>query len=403
MNFEWFFARRLVKKKDKTFSKPIIAIAVLSICLGVAVMLISISVLQGFKSEIKEKIIGFGSHIQILPFQNYNAYEPIPISLSSEEREAIASHSNIKSINPFITKGGLIKTREDFQGVLLKGIDKDYDSSFFHNYLIEGRFLDNSNPNEVVVSRQIANNLGLSLGDKLRIYFYYNENYRVRALEIIGIYETGLGLYDEKIIICDINQTRVLNSMQGDEVEGYELVLHDFSKLDETSNYVYSNLDYDKSIMDIKTIEPSLFSWLELLDNNVIVILIIMSLVTIVTITSTLLIIIFEETQTIGVLKSLGAQNKAIIKIFLYNALNVVVKGLIYGNLLALTLGFVQDKYKIFKLDQESYYLSSVPIEISMSQILLVNIGSVIICMLALLIPARSISKISPIKSIRFD
>lgn len=403
MNFEWFFARRLVKKKDKTFSKPIIAIAVLSICLGVAVMLISISVLQGFKSEIKEKIIGFGSHIQILPFQNYNAYEPIPISLSSEEREAIASHSNIKSINPFITKGGLIKTREDFQGVLLKGIDKDYDSSFFHNYLIEGRFLDNSNPNEVVVSRQIANNLDLSLGDKLRIYFYYNENYRVRALEIIGIYETGLGLYDEKIIICDINQTRVLNSMQGDEVEGYELVLHDFSKLDETSNYVYSSLDYDKSIMDIKTIEPSLFSWLELLDNNVIVILIIMSLVTIVTITSTLLIIIFEETQTIGVLKSLGAQNKAIIKIFLYNALNVVVKGLIYGNLLALTLGFVQDKYKIFKLDQESYYLSSVPIEISLSQILLVNIGSVIICMLALLIPARSISKISPIKSIRFD
>ena len=403
MNFEYFISKRLSKQKGKTFSRPIIIIAILSISLGVAVMITSISVLQGFKSEIKEKIIGFGSHVQILPYQSYNSYDSQGISLSPQEEKTLRKHENIKSINPFISLGGLIKTKDDFQGVMLKGIDNDYDSNFFHNYLLSGRFLSKENINEAIISKHIANKLSLSLGAKLRIYFYIDNNYRARAMEVIGIYETGLSLYDEKIIICNIDQLRPLSSLKDNEVHGYEILLKDFSKQEESSEYIYNSTSHDKTILNIQEIEPNLFSWLNLLDSNVVVILLIMILVSIITITSTLLIIIFEKTQTIGILKSLGANNRSIIKIFLYNALNIILKGILYGNILALGLGYLQVRFKIFKLDQESYYLTSVPIEISFSQVMLVNLGTIIICFLALLIPARSISKISPIKSIRFD
>lgn len=403
MNFEYFISKRLSKQKGKTFSRPIIIIAILSISLGVAVMITSISVLQGFKSEIKEKIIGFGSHVQILPYQSYNSYDSQGISLSPQEEKTLRKHENIKSINPFISLGGLIKTKDDFQGVMLKGIDNNYDSNFFHNYLLSGRFLSKENINEAIISKHIANKLSLSLGDKLRIYFYINNNYRARAMEVIGIYETGLSLYDEKIIICNIDQLRPLSSLKDNEVHGYEILLKDFSKQEESSEYIYNSTSHDKTILNIQEIEPNLFSWLNLLDSNVVVILLIMILVSIITITSTLLIIIFEKTQTIGILKSLGANNRSIIKIFLYNALNIIIKGILYGNIFALGLGYLQVRFKIFKLDQESYYLTSVPIEISFSQVMLVNLGTIIICFLALLIPARSISKISPIKSIRFD
>lgn len=403
MNFEYFISKRLSKQKGKTFSRPIIIIAILSISLGVAVMITSISVLQGFKSEIKEKIIGFGSHVQILPYQSYNSYDSQGISLSPEEEKTLRKHENIKSINSFISLGGLIKTKDDFQGVMLKGIDNNYDSNFFHNYLLSGRFLSKENINEAIISKHIANKLSLSLGDKLRIYFYIDNNYRARAMEVIGIYETGLSLYDEKIIICNIDQLRPLSSLKDNEVHGYEILLKDFSKQEESSEYIYNSTSHDKTILNIQEIEPNLFSWLNLLDSNVVVILLIMILVSIITITSTLLIIIFEKTQTIGILKSLGANNRSIIKIFLYNALNIIIKGILYGNIFALGLGYLQVRFKIFKLDQESYYLTSVPIEISFSQVMLVNLGTIIICFLALLIPARSISKISPIKSIRFD
>ena len=403
MNFEYFISKRLSKQKGKTFSRPIIIIAILSISLGVAVMITSISVLQGFKSEIKEKIIGFGSHVQILPYQSYNSYDSQGISLSPQEEKTLRKHENIKSINPFISLGGLIKTKDDFQGVMLKGIDNNYDSNFFHNYLLSGRFLSKENINEAIISKHIANKLSLSLGDKLRIYFYIDNNYRARAMEVVGIYETGLSLYDEKIIICNIDQLRPLSSLKDNEVHGYEILLKDFSKQEGSSEYIYNSTSHDKTILNIQEIEPNLFSWLDLLDSNVVVILLIMILVSIITITSTLLIIIFEKTQTIGILKSLGANNRSIIKTFLYNALNIILKGIHYGNILALGLGYLQVRFKIFKLDQESYYLTSVPIEISFSQVMLVNLGTIIICFLALLIPARSISKISPIKSIRFD
>lgn len=405
MNFEYFIAKRLAKKSGKTFSRPIIIIATLSITLGIAVMIFSISVLQGFKSEIKEKIVGFGSHIQIIPYKAHNSYKVEGISLSKQEKETILKIPNIKSIHPFVSKGGLIKTKTDFQGIVLKGIDKDFDTSFFHHYLIKGRLLNTKIPNntEAVISKQIAQKLVLKIGDKLRVYFYIDNNYRARAFNVVGIYETGLSIYDEKVVVCDMTQVQSLNNLDSNQVEGYEVLLKDFKKLEQSADDIYNSTSQDKSIQTIQEIEPTLFSWLDLLDSNVFVILIVMMLVSIITITSTLLIIIFEKTQTIGILKGFGATNRTIMKIFLYNAGRIIIKGLIFGNALALSLGYLQDRFHIIKLDQESYYLTSVPIEISFIQVVMVNIGTILICLIALLLPLRSISKISPIKSIRFD
>ena len=241
------------------------------------------------------------------------------------------------------------------------------------------------------------------MNDKLRVYFYQDDNYRARAFNVVGIYETGLGDYDEKVVVCDIAQVQSLNGWQANEVEGYEVLLKNFSSIDKTADEIYYTLGQDKTIQTIDEIEPSLFSWLGLLDSNVLVILVIMMLVSIVTITSTLLIIIFEKTNTIGILKGLGATNRSISKIFLYNASYIILRGLVFGNALALSLGFLQYKFHILKLDQDSYFLTSVPIEISAVQIIMVNLITILICLFALLLPARSISKIDPIKSIRFD
>ncbi|HBN06101.1 MAG TPA: ABC transporter permease [Bacteroidales bacterium] len=405
MNYEYFLAKRLIKRKGKNLSRPIIIIATLSITLGVAVMILSISILQGFKSEIKEKIVGFASHVQVLPYNLKQSESLDGISLSQKEKGELLSINNVKSISPFATKGGVIKTKTDFQGVMLKGVDKDYDTTFFHHYLKKGRFLNikTNGGSEALVSKVVAEKLNLSIGDKLRVFFYIDNNYRARAFSIVGIYETGLSDYDERFVICDIAQVQGLNSWGKDTVEGYEILLKDFSLLDQTSEKIYYSLGENMTIQTIEEIEPNLFSWLDLLDSNVVLILIIMMLVSIVTITSTLLIIIFEQTTTIGVLKSMGSTSKSIIKIFLYNATYIILRGLLFGNALALGIAFIQDKFNIFKLPQESYFLTSVPIEISAIQIIMVNLVTIIICVAALLIPARSISKIDPIKSIRFD
>ena len=269
MNYEYFIAKRLAKKTGKSFSRPIIIIATLSISLGIAVMILSISVLQGFKSEIKEKIIGFGSHVQIVPYNIRYTNDPQGMIFSKEERENIISIDNVKSIHPFVSKGGVIKTKSDFQGILLKGIDKDYDSNFFHHYLKSGRFINTSieKNNEAIISKSIANKLNLALGDKLRVYFYFDNNYRARAFNVVGIYETGLGDYDEKVVVCGIGQVQSLNGWEENEVEGYEVLLKDFSLLNKTADEIYNTLGQDKTIQTIDEIEPSLFSWLDLLDS----------------------------------------------------------------------------------------------------------------------------------------
>ncbi|MDR1847965.1 MAG: ABC transporter permease [Bacteroidales bacterium] len=401
MSFELFIVKRLIRAKESRFSRPIIKVAIAGIALGIAVMLMSVFVLSGFKNGIKEKIAGFSSHLQIVSYNVSNAYLAEPVTLSQREERLLRADKNIKHLSPFVTKGGAIKTKTDFMGVVLKGINNDYDTTFFHSNLKKGRMVRTLEANnEILVSKHIADKMNLHLGDKIRVYFYIDKAYRQRPFSIVGIYETGLGMYDEKVLLCDMRTLQALNQWTENQYDGYEIRLQNFNALNASADSIYSLLDRDKALQTIEEMEPSLFAWLDLLDSNVAVILTVMMLVSIVVITSTLLIMIFEKKSLIGILKGFGATTFSIVKIFLYKALYVICKGLLYGNILALTLGFIQFKYRIFSLDAESYYLDSVPVEISFVWVLLIDLFAVIICMLALLIPARSISKISPASNI---
>ncbi|MDR1725571.1 MAG: ABC transporter permease [Bacteroidales bacterium] len=402
MSYEFFIAKRLIKTKQSKFSRPIVIVATVSIALGITVMLLSVFVLTGFKSGIREKIAGFGGHLQIISYNVNNTYLSNPITLSFEEAEKIKNIPNVASINPFITKGGAIKTKNDFMGVVLKGIDNSYDTNFFAQNLIDGKLLNTNKPtNDILISKYITDKMNLNIGDKIRIFFYIDETYRQRTFTISGIYETGLGIYDEKMLICDMRVLQAINLWQKNEYEGYEINLKNFDKLSATAENIYYSLSQDKTIRTIQEIEPSLFAWLDLLDSNVAVILIVMILVSIVVITSTLLIMIFEKSTIIGILKGFGATTLSIMKIFLYKAVYVILKGLIYGNLLALTLGFLQNEYRLFSLNPQSYYLDHVPVKITFWWILLVNLLAIVVCTIALLVPAHSIAKISPINSIK--
>ncbi|MBO5844945.1 MAG: ABC transporter permease [Bacteroidales bacterium] len=406
MNFEYFVAKKLLKQKRKTFSKPIVSIATAGIALSIAVMLISIGVLQGFKNQIKDKITGFTSHIHLVPFAINTNNTSNYFTLSKQEIDNLYKEENIKTIDPYVLAGGAIKTKTDFHGVALKGVEPGYDTIFFKENLKSGSLPDYSkteNKNQILISQTIADKLDIKIGDKIKIYFYIDQKYRVRPFTIAGIYETGLGDYDNKFILCNVKILQKLYSMQENQYSGYEVKLKDFAKLNQSAQNLYTLLSQDKDLQTIEEMEPSLFAWLDLLDSNVILILIVMTFIAIITSCSTLLIMIFEQTKHIGILKSLGAKTSSIIKIYLYKSLYIVARAMLIGNGVAITLMYLQQNYKLIKLDQESYYLDSVPIEFSVFAIVSVNLASIIICMASLIFPARNISKINPMENIKFE
>ncbi len=405
MNFEFFVAKRLLKEENSSFSKPIVRIATLSIALSIAVMIVSVAVLGGFKKQIREKITGFTSHIHISSFALNNSSQADTFSLTEEEKKAIASCKGVKSLSPYIMQAGVVKSSEGFHGIVIKGVEKDFDTSFFKHNLCGGRLPDFSNPssNEAIISKTLANKLNIKTGDKLKVYFYIDMSYRVRPFKVVGIYETGLGDYDNKFVISNAGVFQKLCGKSSDQYSGYEVCLDDFSLLQAASAEIYNALPQDKTISTIEELEPGLFSWLGLLDTNVILIIIVMTLVTIITASSTLLIMVFEQSSFIGLLKSFGAKTSSITKIYLYKAAYIVCKAMIIGNAVAVGLVIIQSKYHIIKLNQEDYYLDCVPMELNVVNILAVNLAVVVISMTALLIPARSIGKVSPVVNIRKD
>lgn len=407
MNFEYFVAKKLLKQKRKSFSKPIVGIATAGIALSIAVMLVSIGVLQGFKNEIKEKITGFTSHIHVIPFSINSSNHNNTIQLTNQEIANLnKEEKNIKAINPYILTGGAIKTKTDFHGVALKGVDNNFDFTFFKDNLKTGsipNYANKENKNQILISQTIADKLNIKIGDKIKIYFYIDQKYRVRPFTISGIYQTGLGDYDERFIICNANTLQKLLNIEENHYNGYEIKLKDFTRLDQTAQNIYQNISEDKNIQTIEEIEPNLFAWLNLLDSNVILILVVMTFIAIITSCSTLLIMIFEQTKHIGIFKSLGATTQSITKIYLYKSLYILTRAMLIGNAVALSLMLLQQKYKFIKLDQESYYLDSVPIEFSLPALISVNIACIIICMSTLIFPARNISKINPMENIKFE
>lgn len=402
MNFEFFIAKRLLRQEGSTYSRPIVRIATLSIALSIAVMIVSLGVLSGFKNQIKEKITGFTSHIHIQPYSLDINSSNEAFSLSDEDLEHIRRLPEVRTVEPYILQAGAIKTKTDFQGVILKGVAEDFDYAFFKENLCEGK-LPNIKGNagaEALISKITADKMQLKTGDKLRVYFFIDGQYRVRPFKVSGIYQTGLGDYDQKFMLVSAGMLQRLNNMESKQYNGYEVGLKDFSSLEKTATALYRILPQDKTVSTIDEIEPGLFAWLSLLDSNVVLIIIIMTLVTITAACSSLLVMVFEQRGYICLLKSMGARTRSIVTIYLYKACYIIGKAMLLGNAIALTLGLIQSKYKIIKLDRESYYLDSVPFELNWVGVIAVNIAVIIVCTAALLIPARSIGRISPAENI---
>ena len=415
MNTELFIAKRLYKgekKNEKRVSSPAVSIAVTGIALGLTVMILSVCIVIGFKKEIRGKVIGFGSHIQITSFEDNSSYELNPIAISDTLMDKLNANLQIRHVQPYIIKPGIIKTEDNFQGIVLKGVNENYDWDFFKKNMVEGHIIqpnDTSNLNPAIISKDIANKLHLKLGDKFTTYFV-QEPVRARRFEITGIYQTNFEDYDKLYILTDMNLLAKLNQWDDDFASGIEVLVKDYNQLDLTTQ----NLFFDMAIhrdrlgntlytQSIKDINPIIFDWLNLLDMNVWIIIILMLIVSGFTMISGLLIIILERTNMIGILKAVGTRDFNIRKIFLYLSSFLILKGLFWGNIIALTLCFAQKYLHIIKLNPEVYYTAYVPIDINLWIILIINVGTLLASMLMMIGPSYLIAKISPAKSIRFE
>lgn len=411
---EFFIARRVYfnKEGEKDVSPPAVKIAIASLALGFVVMVLAVAIVIGFKKEVRNKVIGFGSHIQITNFDSNNSYETKPIVADDTLLDYLKSNPQITHISKFATKPGIIKTDDDFQGIIVKGVDEGYDWDFFRQNLLEGEILQispDSTTTNVIISKIISDKLGLKLHDSFATYFI-QESVRARKYKITGIYETNFSEYDKLFILADIKQIRRLNQWDEDMISGLEVLVKDYDKLDDTAFDLYFNLQTRQDRLgnvfytqSIKQLNPKIFGWLDVLDMNVVVILVLMLLVAGFSMISGLLIIILERANMIGILKALGQNNGSIRKIFLYISSFLIVKGLLWGNVIGLGICFIQKQFGIIKLDPSTYYLSEVPIDINFFTILWINLGTIIVTMLMLIGPSYLIAKISPAKTIRFE
>jgi lipoprotein-releasing system permease protein len=416
LNTELFIARRVFTRKEnkRGISNRIVSIAVASISMGLAIMIISVSVLIGFKSQIREKVIGFGSHFQIVNFDSNLSYETKAVTIDSTLIKKYLSVPHVKHLQFFATKPGIIKTENDIHGTILKGVSPNFDWSFFSQNLIRGKVPDiktNEKSNDAIISEKISKLLKLKIGDPLFCYFY-NEGEsspRSRRLTICGIYRTSLEEFDEMFVLADLRQVQGLNNWQPTEVSGYEITIDDFNQLklvypilrEITLNEATENSTL--KVFSIKTKYPMLFDWLSVLDMNVWVLLVLMVAVAGINMISGLLIVIIERTRMIGILKALGFPNFNVRKVFLYLAGFLSIKGLIWGNLIGIGLCFFQYYTGFLKLNPELYYIDTVPISFNFFFILLLNIGTLISIIGMIIIPSFFISKITPAEAISVE
>ena len=414
MNLPYFIAHRLIKgrRQETSFSRPINVIAVTGIALGLAVMIVAVAVLTGFKQQIRNKIVGFGSNIQILNFDSNLSLETVPISDTQSFIPRIRAMDGIRHVQVFATKAGIIKMSEAIQGVVLKGIGSDFDWKFFESNIVDGSIFtvtDTGRTNQVIISKKISDMLRLKTGDSFAMYFVQDPP-RSRKFTISGIYETSLEEFDKLYVFCDIGHIKRLNGWTDDQVSGFEIFIDDFDRLDEMTMAVSDEVGYrlleDETkfkVTNIRLRYPQIFDWLNFQDMNVFIIITLMLLVAGFNMISGLLILILERTNMIGILKALGSSNGTIRKMFLYQASYLIVKGLLWGNIIGIGLAFLQLKTGLISLDPASYYIKRVPVNLELSHIILLNLGTMAVIILMLLVPSQLISRITPVKAIRYD
>lgn len=411
MNFEFFIARRLLKGDGtRAVSVPIVRIALVGIALGVCVMLLSIFIITGFKKEITDKLSGFGAHLNVVAYDNNSSFAGNQIVADDSLVTGIRSLPEVGEAYVYITRPAILKSKEEIHGVVLRGVDSSYSASFFKDHLVDGQFPDyrgSGASNDVVLSASVASLLGLKTGDKVAAHFVQDPP-RVRMLTVAGVYDTGFKEYDDMMVLCDLRHLQKLNGWEKNEVSGIAIELKDINRTAEVKEKVDVLLpwDDDNNFYKLETLRetaPQVFDWLDLLNMNVWVILVLIVIVAVFNMVSGLLILILDKTSLIGILKALGYRDVGLRKLFLYLSLALTGRGMLLGNVLALVLGGLQYKFKLISLDASSYYMDTVPVHFDWFYWLLLNVGVLLISVLMLVVPTMLISKIKPIKAIRFE
>ena len=417
MNFPLFIARRIYSDHigdQQKVSKPAIRIAVAGVAIGLAVMIISVCVVLGFKHTIRDKVVGFGSHIQVA---NFYTLQPSaidqPVAIGDSMMNVLKRTDGVKHVQRFAMKQGILKTDNDFLGVMFKGVGPEFDSTFIHKSMVEGsipHFSDQQSTNRILISKDMASKLRVKAGDRIFAYFIGEGGVRTRRFTISGVYQTNLAQYDKTTCFCDLYTARKLNAWTDDMVTGAELTVNDFKQLGTTANDIINRVNRTQdqygntfSSKTIRELSPQIFSWLDLLDLNVWIILAIMTAVAVVTMISGLLIIILERTTMIGVLKALGARNSTVRHTFLWFAAFIIGKGLLIGDALALALILLQKFTGFAKLDPQTYYVDVVPVELDWTLIVALNIATMLIALFVLIAPSYLVSHIHPAKSMRYE
>ena len=417
MNFPLFIARRIYSDHigdQQKVSKPAIRIAVAGVAIGLAVMIISVCVVLGFKHTIRDKVVGFGSHIQVANFYTLQSSAiDQPIAIGDSMMNVLKRTDGVKHVQRFAMKQGILKTDNDFLGVMFKGVGPEFDSTFIHKSMVEGsipHFSDQQSTNRILISKDMASKLNVKAGDRIFAYFIGEGGVRTRRFTISGIYQTNLAQYDKTTCFCDLYTARKLNAWTDDMVTGAELTVNDFKQLSTTANDIINRVNRTQdqygntfSSKTIRELSPQIFSWLDLLDLNVWIILAIMTAVAVVTMISGLLIIILERTTMIGVLKALGARNSTVRHTFLWFAAFIIGKGLLIGDALALALILLQKLTGFAKLDPQTYYVDVVPVELDWMLIVALNIATMLIALFVLIAPSYLVSHIHPAKSMRYE
>jgi len=405
LNFEYFIAGRIAIKSERTFSKLIVRIAIAGVMLSLAVMILSIAIIKGFKTEIQDKVRGYQGDVQVTRYDLNNSFEHSPFILDPSTEKYLKSNPNIDYYYPFATKPAILSANNEIEGINFKGIDKTYNWNYIKQHIISGTIIDFSDSTaamqELLISNYTAKRLKVKTGDDFIMYFVQNQ-LRPRKFKIVGIYDIGVEDIDKGFVLGNLGIIKRLNNWNSAEIGGVEIKIKDFNKLKAVADNVFENLPQNLRSYSIKETVPNIFTWLGLLDVNTNVLLILMLIVAIINMVTALLIMILERTNMIGMLKSFGASNWSIMKIFLYNAAYLIGIGLLLGNILGLGLGFFQQSTHIFKLNQSSYFLAYAPIEFHFIDVLALNLITVVACLIVLIIPSLLISKVSPLKAIRF-
>ncbi len=410
MKLEYFIAKRLITTKNykSSISAPIIKIAIAAIAIGMVMMIVSIATGMGLQQKIRQKVSAFNGHVIITNYDdNQSEVSVEPISLHQNFYPKFKNIEGISHIQAVATKAGIIRTEKAFEGIVFKGVGKDFQWENLQEYIVKGRIPNlksNLNP-EVILSEYLASRLQLKVGDKFNTFFMKEEGKlpNLRNFKIVGIYNSGFQEFDATYIIGDIRHIQRINKWQKDQVGAFEVFVDDFSKIKEKGEEIYTEIPPTYNSVTIEEKYFNIFEWLKLFDFNIVVILIIMIVVATINMVVALLVLILERTQMIGILKAVGANNWSIRKIFLYNAGYLILRGLLFGNLIGIGVLLIQKYFGIIKLNPENYYVTQAPVAIDIPYIVALNLGTVLVCLLVLLIPSYIITKISPVKAIRFD